>query len=73
MKLLFFWSVRVFIIKMWMNAAHMRDQLGEPKRSPNMTKRCSKTGGNTKKVKAVFPEFTQQEQQISHLGYLING
>jgi len=49
------------------------DQLGEPKRSPNMSQRRYKPRGNTKKVKAVFPEFTQQEQQLSYLGYLING
>ena len=31
--------------------APMGDQLGEPKRSPNMSKRCSKARGNTKNVK----------------------
>ena len=47
-------------------------QLGEPKRSPHMCNRCSKPRGTPRRSRAVFYEFTLQEPELSHLGYLIN-
>jgi len=48
--------------------ASMGRQLGEPKRSPHMCKRFSKPRGTPRRSRAVFYGFTQQEQQLYHLG-----